>query len=106
MDAAHPASLAPAVADESAAQDAVRLDVRAKCQAEARDCLLAMDLDFQKVSAVRLDAAVRSGAQVFRDARGQFPTQQPPAALQKAEYSREPRRPAEPMWLPVVKRER
>lgn len=53
VDAAHPASLAPAVADESAAQDAVRLDVRAKCQAEARDCLLAMDLDFQKVSAVR-----------------------------------------------------
>lgn len=52
VDAAHPASLAPAVADESAAQDAVRLDVRAKCQAEARDCLLAMDLDFQKVSAV------------------------------------------------------
>lgn len=53
VDAAHPASLAPAVADESAAQDAVRLDVRAKCQAEARDSLLAMDLDFQKVSAVR-----------------------------------------------------
>ena len=45
---AHPASLDPAVVAESAAPDAGRLVVRAKCRAEARDFLSARDHDFQK----------------------------------------------------------
>lgn len=39
---------APAVADEWAAPDAVRLDVHAKCRAEVHDFPLAVDRDFQK----------------------------------------------------------
>ena len=97
VDEAHPASLVPAVVDEWVALDAVHSDARAKCQVAARDFPLALGRDFPKVSAACLAAAVYRGAGALQDVRERFPARQPPAALQKAVCSQEPRRLAEPV---------
>lgn len=102
---AHPASLDPAVVAESAARDAARLVVHAKCRVEAHDSPLAGARDFQKAVAACLAVEVQRGAPVRRDAREQFPARQPQAVLQKVVYSREPRPLAEPVRLPAVRRE-
>lgn len=95
----------PIVADEWVAPDAVRLDVRAKCQAEDRDFLLALDRDFQKAVAARLAVAPYWGALAHRDVQEQFPARQPLAALQKVVCSRGPQPPVEPVRLRAVTRE-
>jgi len=102
---AHSAYLDPAVAAESAALDAGRLVVHAKCRAEDRDFLLAKDRGFRRAGVARLVAAVRWGAPVRWDARTHCQVRQPQVARQKVEYSREPRRLAEPVLLQAVKQE-
>jgi hypothetical protein len=102
---AHPAYLDPAVAAESAALDAGRLVVHAKCRAEDRDFLLAEDRGFRRAGVARLAAAVRWGAPVRWYARTHCQVRQPQVARQKVEYSREPRRLAGPALLQAVKQE-
>lgn len=102
---AHPASLDLAVVAESAAPDGVRLVVHAKCRAEDRDFLLAEDRGFRRAEVACLAAAVRWGAPGRRDARPHCQVRPPQVARQKVEYSREPRRLAEPVQLRAVKQE-
>lgn len=100
----HPASLGPAVVAESAAPDAGRLVVHAKCRAEDRDFPLALGRDFPKAEAVRLAAAVRRGAWVLLDEQGQLlPVRRLPVVLLEVVCSRELR--AEPVLLQAVKQE-
>jgi hypothetical protein len=103
VDAVHRACLAPAAVDALAAPDAGRLDVRAKCQAAAHDCLLAEDLDFRKAAAAWLVAAVHRGARVHQNVLERFPARQPQASLQQVVYSREPRPRVEPWRLRAVR---
>lgn len=102
---AHPASLDPVVAAESAALDAGRLVVHAKCRAEDRDFLLAEDRGFRRAEVARLAAAVRWGVPVRWYARTHCQLRQPQVARQKVEYSPETRRVAGPVLLQAVKQE-
>ena len=102
---AHPASLDPAVVAESAALDAGRLVVHAKCQAEDRDFLLAEDRGFRRAEEACLAAVVHWGAPVRQDARTRCQVRQPQGARQKVGYSWEPWRLAGPVLLQAVKQE-
>lgn len=100
--------LGPAAADESAVPDAARLDVRAKCQAEVRDSLLAKDRDFPRAAAACLAGAARPDPDALarRDARERFRTRQPQGVLLKVACLREQRPRAEPVRLLAARRER
>lgn len=102
---AHPASLDPAVVAGSAAPDAGRWVVHAKCRAEDRDSRLAEDRGFRRAEVACLAAAVHWGAPVPRDARTHCQVRQPQGARQKVGYSQEPRRLAGPVMLQAVKQE-
>lgn len=98
--------LGPAAADESAVPDAARLDVRAKCQAEVRDCPLAGDRDSPKAGVACLAGAVHPVALVLRAARELFLAQQPQGELLKVACSREQQPLAEPVRLRAARQER
>lgn len=93
------------VADEWAAPDAVRLGVRAKCRAKARDCRSAKGRGFLKAAAACLAVAAYWGARAPRDVPEQSPARQPLVALQKVVCWREPRRLGELVWLQVANSE-